>query len=141
MSKFLQNLPVQFSKVLPNPKFKRNLKRIFFFYGWPGSSFQLDGLLCPPLPLGCHPLSARSLLPSHWAAVLAPLMGLSLPAGPGSQSPLSSTHWPYPIILLPKPLLLPHVRVHAASWCPFRSRNGRSTPPHHSPPPPRSIPY
>jgi hypothetical protein len=27
---FLQNLPVQFSKVLPNPIFKRNLKMIFF---------------------------------------------------------------------------------------------------------------
>jgi hypothetical protein len=36
---FLQNLTVQFSKVLPNPKFKRNLKRIFFFLSWFGSSF------------------------------------------------------------------------------------------------------
>jgi hypothetical protein len=73
VSKFLQNLPVQFFKVLPNPKFKRNLKRIFL--SWPGSSFQPIRPLSPPLALGCHPLSAR--LPS-------PAFGLSspLPAGP-----------------------------------------------------------
>jgi hypothetical protein len=128
VSKFLQNLPVQFFKVLPNPKFKRNLKRIFL--SWPGSSFQPIRPLSPPLALGCHPLSAR--LPSPAFGLSSPLPAGPQPAGrPSRQPPLSLTCGPYPVVFLPRPIATV-AASYAHAHClpvPFHSRNSRSTPP------------
>jgi hypothetical protein len=93
VSKLLQNHPVQFSKVLPNPKFKRNLKMIFFFFlSWPDSSFQPCQPALSSPPYGPPPSPGPSPLPSLWAAFPAPPLGLNLSTGPASQPPPSHGH-------------------------------------------------
>jgi hypothetical protein len=137
VSKFLQNLPVHFFKVLPNPKFKRNLKRIFL--SWPGSSFQPIGPLSPPLALGCHPLPARLPSPAfglpsplpRWASACWPAQPASRPsrrhAGPAQSSSSLGRQPPSP----------PHMHTRAASRCPSTPATAGAPPPlithHHHP--------
>jgi hypothetical protein len=138
VSKFLQNLPVQFFKVLANPKFKRNLKSIFFFLSWPGYSFQPDwpALSSPPLPLGRHPLLARSLLPSLWAATLSRPVSPPLPLGRLPRSPAG----PQPTGRCSQPPPLTDTRAPPRSSFSPAPLTAGASPPYHSPPPPRPIP-
>jgi hypothetical protein len=140
MSKFILNLLVQFSKVLPNSKIKWNLKRISF---WILARLRIGPSRGPPL---LPPRPAHSHFPSHWATAAthhwAPAFGSpSQPARP------TLSHWRVgparsSSSMGRMPDAASRASVRTASRLPlFCSWNDWSNPPpHHSPPPPWLIP-